>query len=227
MRKTLFILLFLHYNSLSAQQNERVTFIDDHGQSVKEKNASLLLQRLKINDTLWLFNFYDLFGPLVISMQTKDEEGNIRNGYFSKFIAGIVSSTEFYENGVLVPSSNAGFNIAKKRDTIGFRPVNLAKTDKDASFQWGTSAWSVFISLNLKYPARALKNKVQGTVIVRFTVDQDGKVLFPEITQSVEYSIDQEALRVIKTSPKWTPAFQNGKNVKSFKSQTINFRLPK
>jgi protein TonB len=62
-------------------------------------------------------------------------------------------------------------------------------------------------------------------VVIQFIVDKEGHVVSPEISQSVEYSIDQEALRLIKKSPFWQPAMLDGKIVKSYKKQPITFRL--
>ncbi|HEX3080492.1 MAG TPA: TonB family protein, partial [Puia sp.] len=72
---------------------------------------------------------------------------------------------------------------------------------------------------------RAMNGNVQGQVRVNFVVDKAGNVVDPYISLSVEYSLDEEALRIIKESGKWDPAFQNAHNVKSYKRQPINFRL--
>jgi periplasmic protein TonB len=62
-------------------------------------------------------------------------------------------------------------------------------------------------------------------VTIGFIVDKEGTVTDPYIAHSVEYSLDAEALKIIKASGKWEPATQNGHIVKSYKTQPINFRL--
>jgi periplasmic protein TonB len=56
-------------------------------------------------------------------------------------------------------------------------------------------------------------------------VNKAGNLIDLFIAASVEYSMDEEALRIIRDSGEWEPAFQNGRNVKSYKMQPINFRL--
>ena len=73
----------------------------------------------------------------------------------------------------------------------------------------------------------AFDKDIQGTPIVTFIVEKDGKVL-PEniyLERSVEYTLDTEALKAIRNSPDWTPAIQNGKKVRSWKKQPILFTL--
>lgn len=70
-----------------------------------------------------------------------------------------------------------------------------------------------FVMKNIKYPADALAEKIEGRVIVRFVVMKDGTIAEPEILRSVSPSIDAEALRVIRMMPKWKPGKQKGKAV--------------
>jgi len=56
-------------------------------------------------------------------------------------------------------------------------------------------------------------------------VDKDGSVINAEVIQSVHPLIDDEALRLIKNSPRWRPAIQDGKKVKSYKKQPVVFQL--
>jgi len=77
----------------------------------------------------------------------------------------------------------------------------------------------------MKYPERAYNEEISGTVVVAFQVDSTGLVQNIELHRSVEYSIDLEALRLMKGSSKWNPGFQNGKYVNTFKKQPFYFRL--
>lgn len=77
----------------------------------------------------------------------------------------------------------------------------------------------------LTYPVRAMNSNVDGTVIVRFIINADGSVSDMEIFKSVKFSLDEESIQLIKQSPSWVPAEQNGKKVKSYKRQPITFKL--
>lgn len=77
----------------------------------------------------------------------------------------------------------------------------------------------------LKYPAEAVVNGVQGRVVVDFIIETDGTLSNIEVTKSVHPLLDQEAIRVIKASPKWKPGSINGERVRVKMSLPVEFRL--
>ena len=87
-------------------------------------------------------------------------------------------------------------------------------------FPGGDMAFGEFIGKEVKYPDDAKKAGTQGKVFVTFIVNKEGNVVNPKIARGVSPSIDKEALRVISSSPKWTPGKQKGKNV------DVRFTLP-
>ena len=87
-------------------------------------------------------------------------------------------------------------------------------------FPGGDKAFGEFIGKEIKYPDDAKKAGTQGKVIVTFVINKEGNVVNPKIIRGVSPSIDKEALRVISSSPKWTPGKQGGKNV------DVQFTLP-
>ena len=82
-----------------------------------------------------------------------------------------------------------------------------------------------FICRNIKYPVNALKNRVQGRVILRFVVSKTGQVDRVEVLRSLDSDCDKEAVRVIKLLPKFTPGKQNGENVAVWYTLPIAFKL--
>ena len=82
------------------------------------------------------------------------------------------------------------------------------------SFPGGNAKFYEFIAKNLKYPRRALKANVEGKVVVRFVVAEDGDVSDVEVLKGIGYDCDEEAIRVLNTSPNWIPGKQRGRNVK-------------
>ena len=82
-----------------------------------------------------------------------------------------------------------------------------------------------YIAKNLQYPEIAAENGVSGRVIVQFAVDKTGKVVDARIVRSVDSALDKEAVRVVMSSPKWTPGKQRGKAVKVLFTFPINFVL--
>ncbi len=82
-----------------------------------------------------------------------------------------------------------------------------------------------YISQNLEYPGIPAENGVGGRVIVQFVVNEKGKIVDAHIIVSVDPELDKEALRVINSSPLWTPGKQRGKPVKVLYTFPINFVL--
>ena len=82
-----------------------------------------------------------------------------------------------------------------------------------------------YIAQNLRYPEIAAENGISGRVIVQFAVNKVGTVVDARIVRSVDPALDKEAVRVVMTSPKWTPGKQRGKAVKVLFTFPINFVL--
>lgn len=82
-----------------------------------------------------------------------------------------------------------------------------------------------YIAQNLQYPEIAAENGVSGRVIVQFAVDRTGNVVDAVVVRNVDPALDKEAIRVVMSSPKWTPGKQRGKAVKVLFTFPINFVL--
>lgn len=86
---------------------------------------------------------------------------------------------------------------------------------QQAAFQGGDlETFGEWVQKSLVYPAIAKENGITGKVLIRFVVSEDGKVNEVEVLKGVDPSLDQEAVRVITSSPDWAPAKQKDKNVK-------------
>ncbi|HLA52512.1 MAG TPA: TonB family protein [Flavitalea sp.] len=111
-------------------------------------------------------------------------------------------------------------------------PVNDAAEDNkifrrveiESRYPGDAPAWIRFLNKTFRYPQRAVEEGIQGTVVVEFIVDRDGSVSNVEAISGPN-ELREEAVRVIRKSGKWTPAVQNGRQVKSYKKQPIQFRL--
>ena len=92
-------------------------------------------------------------------------------------------------------------------------------------FPGGETALRKYIAENVRYPEMAKENDIQGTVYVRFVVDEKGKVTNVELLRGVDPLLDKEALRVVSSLPNWKPGKQRGKAVKVSHSVPIKFAL--
>lgn len=93
------------------------------------------------------------------------------------------------------------------------------------SFPGGANGLTRFLNENVHYPAVAQENGVQGRVIVTFVVEKDGHVSNATVVRSVDPYLDKEALRVVRSMPRWTPGRTNGEAVRVKYNIPVNFRL--
>ncbi len=97
---------------------------------------------------------------------------------------------------------------------------------KNPFYEGGLKAMREFISQNKKYPKDALKEKIEGTVFIKYTINYKGKVIETKVVKSLGYGCDEEAERVVKLM-KFEAPKNRGIKVKFFKNIQIHFRLPK
>jgi protein TonB len=93
------------------------------------------------------------------------------------------------------------------------------------SFPGGPAALMQFLSSNIKYPVVAEENGIQGRVVCTFVVEKDGSITDVRVVKSVDPSLDKEAMRVVKSMPKWIPGKQNGSAVRVKYTVPVTFRL--
>ena|ERR1041385_5558892 len=99
------------------------------------------------------------------------------------------------------------------------------KVDHMPSFPGGEEELARFFSKNIQYPKEALDNKIEGTVYVTFVVDINGKISNVQMLKRMAYGMDQEAMRVVKLMPDWTPGHQDGKPVPVQVTIPVKFSL--
>ena len=87
-------------------------------------------------------------------------------------------------------------------------------------FPGGMPALIEFLQTNIKYPKDAIKQEVGGRVMVMFVVETDGSISNVRVARKVFPSLDEEAVRVVKTMPKWKPGKEKGRLVR------VNYTLP-
>ncbi|AYL98680.1 M56 family metallopeptidase [Mucilaginibacter celer] len=92
-------------------------------------------------------------------------------------------------------------------------------------FPGGIEAFGKFLGSNIRYPATAREQKIQGRVIITFIVEKNGALSNEKIVRGITDDLNNEALRVIALSPKWKPGIQNGRPVRVQYSVPINFSL--
>lgn len=87
-------------------------------------------------------------------------------------------------------------------------------------FPGGQIAMLQYLMKNIKYPEQAMKERIQGRVTVSFIIEKDGSISDVKAVRSVHPLLDKEAVRMVKSMPKWSPGKNNGKPVR------VRFNLP-
>lgn len=110
---------------------------------------------------------------------------------------------------------NDSIALRKDSDSAVIREDSVYRhVDKKALFPGGSDSLKSFIRKNLCYPSEEW-GCVEGSVIVRFIVEKDGSISDVKVIRSIEPLVDDEAVRVVRSMPKWIPAEKDGKAVRS------------
>ena len=97
--------------------------------------------------------------------------------------------------------------------------------EKMPEYPGGQAALFEYLSKNVKYPADAEKQKIEGRVLVSFVVNTDGSITDISVERKAFPSLDAEAVRVISGMPKWIPGEQKGQKVRVKYTVPLNFHL--
>jgi TonB family protein len=190
----------------SQDQNEKLSYLDETGNPIKEKKAVFLQQVIQFDDTLWELNFYRMHGPRIKSFRCRDEQGKILNGRFVSYSAsgsadtigeytngkqtgfwniytmtGRLIAQQKYENGDLLWTKdtlqlNRHVDSLMKSRKDSVNIQRFTKIEIESEFPGGTVAWLKYLNKNLRYPDDAVNRRIQGQVVVGFIVDTLGHI---------------------------------------------------
>ena len=109
-------------------------------------------------------------------------------------------------------------------DDKGERTI-FTVVEEQSSFPGGMEALSKYLSETLVYPPKAKEKGIQGKVFITFVIEKDGSISNARIIRDIGGGCGEEALRVVKSMPKWKPAKQRGKTVRQQFNLPVNFSL--
>lgn len=104
-------------------------------------------------------------------------------------------------------------------------PVSMAMVEQKPSFPGGDKAMYEWLNKNINYPPAAAEDGASGKVTVQFVVEKDGSISHVTIARGKHPALDEEAKRVVKKMPKWTPGRNNGQPVRVTYLLPISFQL--
>ena len=232
---------------VKAQDKNQFYALDAHMNQTVLDSSKYILWIHETDSSRWQWDYYFTWGSLVKSTIYADHDGTIKSGRFCIYNTfGNLDSTGVYENNKrnglflklrsitkdsiefltqyeYVNDSLVGFtNLIVERD-------KLKKSDTtshvEPDYPGGPSEWLSYLTNNLRYPERALSKKIQGTVRISFLVDTAGIVEDPFVFKSIEYSLDQESIRLIRNSGKWVPGRMEDEPKMASKIQAVSYKL--
>ncbi len=111
-------------------------------------------------------------------------------------------------------------------ETIEEAPIPVAIVEEKPKFMGGdANQFNVWIHDHLEYPEIARENGVSGRVTLQFTIEADGRLTNVKVLRGVDSSLDKEAVRVVSSSPKWTPGRQRDRAVRVTYNFPVVFQL--
>lgn len=140
-------------------------------------------------------------------------------------VVGSVTTNGAEGNANAMPSTNTQGGVDGNGTGTDNTVYTTGSVEVYPEFPGGMEAWAKFIQKNLRYPYMAQENEIQGKVYVSFVVEKDGSITDVKVLRGIGAGCDEEAVRVIKKSPKWKAGMQNDQTVRVRYQMPINYTL--
>ncbi|MGN6291830.1 MAG: energy transducer TonB [Chitinophagaceae bacterium] len=139
----------------------------------------------------------------------------------------VVNQEGIKDEGIVAPAViDDGKGVVEEKKVEDENKI-FEKVEIEASFKGGEGAWRKFLERNLNGNTPVDNGAPEGTytVYVQFVVSKDGSISDVRALTNHGFGMEQEAVRVIKKGPNWTPAVQNGRSVNAYRKQPITFQV--
>lgn len=204
-------------NSVRAQSS--VAFFYDEGMGVEQsfvEAAKWYQKAAENNDGASQYNLADMYTNGIGVEKDYDKALEL---YRKAMTNGVREASREISKVTALKNAHVAGN-ANHGDQLYINPSVMPE------YPGGNSAVLKYLNENIVYPKSARENRVEGRVVVSFTIKKDGYISDPEVVRSVSPDLDNEALRVIsEMTARWTPGYVNGEPVNVRFSIPINFRL--
>lgn len=207
--------------TISAQD----TIYIDRAQWTNKENATEYAFATKQGKEQFKVEFYSLDGKLkrIETYSVFNKKQSIRDGELIQYYPdGKVRRKEMYFKDVCLE----GQLWSEDGSKLPFVPYYVKP-----EYQGGNMALAQKLASTLRYPSEAVKSRIQGVVVMQFTIDKEGYITQPEVVRSVHPLLDEAALNALKQiaktkKPNWTPGKLEGENIRVRFTLPANFRLP-
>jgi tonB family C-terminal domain len=124
----------------------------------------------------------------------------------------------------LLKGQEAGGSVAQTPQKEEEAPI-YSVVEQQAQFPGGEAALLAYVAKNIKYPAIAVEQEIQGTVQLRFVVEANGSIGDVQVIKSLESHCDKEAIRVVKSLPRFIPGKQQGRPVRVWFTLPVRYSI--
>lgn len=179
---------------------------------------ALLNQTFQTHSVMFIptFNHSQTLKNRIIMITSKKSVVRMRYLLFLPVMAGIVitaACTKQSETENSPPTQKDNLPVVKEGDVY-----SVVETMPE--YPGGTEALFSYLGNHINYPEAAKNSEIEGVVHVRFVIDHKGQITNSEVVKGIGGGCDEEALRVVRSMPNWSPGMQDGKPVK------VEFNLP-
>ncbi len=215
-------------------------YLDSKHKEVQKRKQAQFLKVVTKTDTGYVQELLTSTKQLQRKTTFKDADLKVQHGYSVYYAGKAIDNEGRYENDKHEGPWKYYFNgkvsaaVIYKDNKItsaeyfkpnGEKETDMSKVERLPSFPGGESAFGAYLTGTLKYPPEAREKRVQGRVVLEFTVTGTGQILDVDVITSVSHDIDREAVRVVRNMPLWNPGIQFGRPVKVRYKMPIFFRL--
>lgn len=180
------------------------------GEHIRETNYSNYNEKTVHGKNVWYFKSGQLRG------ERQFINGNVDGVFKTYWSDGTVKRQDLYQNDKWVEGTCYNENGEK----IKYYPYEIS-----AMFPKGQKGMMKFLVKEIRYPDNAIENKIEGKVLLKFIITEEGYVINVKVINSVNEELDAEAVRAVSEMPKWKPAMEDGETVRSYFNLPVNFKL--
>ncbi|SER11928.1 M56 family metallopeptidase [Pedobacter rhizosphaerae] len=173
----------------------------------------------EVMKTILSYKKFDQVADGKYAIKVSFKLSGLKEGYKNEKIADVKG----YQNlsGITIIS----FPTTQKGEGSNEQVFDFVSIDKQPEFPGGVRKFYEYLGASIRYPKKAKEDNVQGKVFLSFVVEKDGKLSDIRIIRGLSKELDEEAIRVLESSPNWNPGIVKGEPIRSRYNINVNFAL--
>lgn len=208
--------------------NGEIRFEAKDGVTVKMDTVPISLNSKSADDRIVNFEIYYANGEV----EKLTSKVNNNNKILENINPGDIESMEVFRNDgqnlikIWLKGSKKDKPLkVNELDQVPLFPGCEDVADQEERRKCAEKAMLTFVYKQIRYPAAARENGIQGSVVVSFTIDENGNIKNPEIKRGIGGGCDEEVMRIVKEMPRWHPGKKDGKAVSTIYILPVKYKL--